>query len=312
LWPLQAAEIKSVAIANGYVARRLLARCADLFDVQRLGKNTATPISPPTPEAFLNQALEDRRQKALEQSQPKETEEIISHGLPSLLQLTGKKWQPQTQHVPSGVDLLFESAAGRMAVGLVNSKHGPSLVKKLDRLDKLAKDEPATQVVLMRDSRLPIGPGAVKTRERREELLNKGARWVEPSIEALAALDALRRLLSDAKSGELDNRGETVGLQTVQDWLAANLSAELKDLIEEILPPIPGDSPIPVNDWSLYEDIAELLQRHHLVSVADAAARLERQEKEIEECAQHHAHQLGVLGEPALVLFRLVGEGLAA
>lgn len=312
LWPLHAKEIKTVFTATGCTARRLLARCADLFEVQRRGTNAVVPVVPPASESFLDQALEERRQKALEQSEPAQTEQILAHGLPSLMQLTGKKWQPQTQNVPTGVDLLFESPAGRVAVGLVNSKHGPSLVKKLDRLDKLAKDEPATQVVLMRDSRLPIGPGAVKTRERREELLKKGARWVEPSIEALAALDALRRLLSDAKSGELDNRGETVGLQTVQEWLAANLSAELKDLIEEILPAIPGDKPIIVDDWSLYEDIAEFLQRHHLVSVADVAARLERQEKEIEECAQQHAHQLGVLGNPPQVLFRFVSEGLAA
>lgn len=312
LWPLQAAEIRTVFTATGCTARKLLARCADLFEVQRRGVNAIVPAVPAASESFLDDALEERRQKALQQSEPAQTEQIIAHGLPSLLQLSGRKWKVQTQNVPPGADLLFESPAGRVAVGLVNSKHGPSLVKKLERLEKLAKDGPATQVVLMRDSRLPIGPGAVKTRERRESVLKKGARWIEPSIEALAALDALRRLLSDAKSGELDNRGETVGLQTVQDWLAANLAPELKDLIEEILPAVPVTDPIPVNDWSLYEDIAELLQRHHLVSVADVAARLERQEKEIEECAQQHAHQLGVLGSPPQVLFRLVSEGLVA
>lgn len=308
LWPLRAEEVKTVAVAGGFTARRLLARCADLFEVQRRGDGTVRPIPARTREGFLNQALEDRRQKALEESKPDQTDQIIAHGLPSLLHLAGRGWRPQTQNVPGGVDLLFESPAGRVAVGMCNSRHANGLLAKLNRLHKLVAGEPATQVVLMRDSRLPIGPKAVRTREAREELLRKGARWVEPSLEALAALDALRRLLSDAKSGELDNHGETVGLQTVQDWLAANLASELKDLAAEVLPQVPGDSPIAVDDWSLYEDIAELLQWHHVVAVADVAAKLERDEDEVAECVQRHAHQIGVLGEPPVTLFRLVND----
>lgn len=312
LWPLQETEIKPVFTATGCTARRLIAHCADLFEVQRRGDGVvARPSPPPAAEVFLDQALGERRQKALETSEPAQTEQIITHGLPSLLHLTGKRWRQESQNIPAGVDLLFESPAGRVAVGVCNSKHGPSMVKKLDRLRKLTQDEPATRLVLLRDSRLPIGPTAIKTRALREQLLERGARWVEPSVEALAALDALRRLLSDAKSGELDNHGETVGLQTVQDWLVANLAAELKDLLEEILPEEPGAEPI-IIDLPLYEDIAELLQRHHVVSVADAATLLGREVKEIAECAQQHVDRIGVLGEPPSVLFHLVSDGLAA
>lgn len=177
LWPLQAAEIKTSAIAGSFTARRLLARCADLFEAWRRDTDAVAPLLPTAPEAFLSRALEERRQKALERNQPDQTEQIIAHGLSSLLRLTGRNWQPQTQNVPPGVDLLFQSPAGRVAVAVCNSKHGPSTVRKLERLEKLAKDEPATQVVLMRDSRLPFGRGAVKSRQRREALLTKGARW---------------------------------------------------------------------------------------------------------------------------------------
>ena len=84
------------------------------------------------------------------------------------------------------MDLLFESAEGDVAIGLCNNRPGPGLVKKLDQLSKLAEDAPATKLILLRDSRLPIGRTAAKTRELRERLLKKGARWVEPSAEALA------------------------------------------------------------------------------------------------------------------------------
>jgi len=306
LWPLREAEIKTVFTASGCTARRLIARCADLFEAQRGGESVATPAAPVV-EVFLNQALEERRRKALESSEPTQTSQIITHGLPSLLYLTGNRWRQQSQNVPVGVDLLLESPEGNVAIGVCNNRPGPGLVRKLDQLHRLAKDEPATKMILLRDSRLPIGATATKTRALREQLLQKGARWVEPSVEALAALDALRRLLSDAKSGELDNRGDTIELKTVQDWLTQNLAVELKDILNELLP---GEVAPPPEEF--YEEIAELLGRQHVVSVAHVAALLNKESDEVEACAQRHSERIGVLGEPPLVLFRLVGEGLAA
>jgi hypothetical protein len=199
------------------------------------------------------------------------------------------------------VDMFFESSEGDIAIGLCNNRPGPGLVKKFDQLRKLAEDAPATKLILLRDGRLPIGRTAAKTRELRDRLLKKGARWVEPSAEALATLDALRRLLSDAKSGELDNRGDTVELKTVQDWLAQHLAAELKDVFDELAP---ADVMPPPDE--LYEEIAELLGRQHMVSVADAAALLGREVKEVEDCAQRRSDRVGALGDPPAVLFRLV------
>src|SRR5262249_19582949 len=290
----------------GCIARRLIAHCAALFEARRGGGEVATPPAPAV-EVFLMAALEERGRKALECGEPSQTNQIVTHGLPALLLLTGNRWRQRNREVPAGVDLLFESAEGDVAIGLCNNRPGPGLVKKLDQLRKLAEDAPATRLILLRDSRLPIGRSAVKTRELRERLLKKGARWVEPSAEALATLDALRRLLSDAKSGELDNRGDTVELKTVQDWLAQHLAVELKDVLNEMAP----TDVIPPPE-ELYEEIADLLGRHHVVSVADAAALLGREVEEVEACAQSHSERVGALGDPPAVLFRLVTEGLAA
>jgi hypothetical protein len=300
LWPLREAEIKTVFIGASCIARRLITHCAALFEAQRGGAAVAIPETP-TVEVFLNQALEERRRKALESSEPSQTNQIITHGLPSLLWLTGANWRHRSQNVPDGVDMLFEVPTGGVAIAVCNNKPGPGLVKKLDQLRKLAEDEPATRLILLRDGRLPIGPTAIKTRETREQLLQKGARWVEPSAEALAALDALRRLLSDAKSGELHNRGDTVELKTVQDWLMQNLTVELNDILNEVLP---GDVIPPPEE--LYEEIAELLGRRHMLSVTDVAALLGREDDEVEACAQRNSERVGVLGDPPAVLFRLV------
>lgn len=306
LWPLREAEIKTAFIGARCTARRLIAHCAALFEAQRGVEIIAIPPAPAV-EDFLKAALEERRRKALESGEPSQTNQIITHGLPSLLSLTGNRWRQRNRNVPAGVDLMFESVEGDVAIGLCNNRPGPGLVKKLDQLRKLAEDEPATRLILLRDSRLPIGRSAAKTRELRERLLKKGARWVEPSAEALATLDALRRLLSDAKSGELDNHGDTVELKTVQDWLAQHLAVELKDVLNEMAP---ADVMPPPEE--LYEEIADLLGRHHVVSVADAAALLGREVEEVEACAQRHSERVGALGDPPAVLFRLVTEGPAA
>ena len=301
LWPLSETNIRADINGDDYVARRLIARCAALFEQRRDGSIVAMREAPAL-ENFLNQGLEERQSKALESSEPSQTNQIITHGLPALLTLTDSGWRQMNQNVPAGVDMLFESPTESVAIGLCNNRPGPGLIKKLNQLRDLAENSPATRLILMRDSRLPkIGTTAVKTRESREQLLRKGARWVEPNADALAALDALRRLLSDAKSGELELRGDTVEFESVQDWLRRNLTVELKDFLGDVLPgevmPAPED---------LYDEIDELLGRQHLVSVTDVAALLGKDSCEVEACAQRHSERIGVLGDPPSVLFRLV------
>jgi hypothetical protein len=303
LWPLRETDIKTVFIADRCTARRLIAHCATLFNARRGGEAVTVAPAPPV-EEFLKAALEERRGKALESDEPSQTNQIITHGLPALLSLSDDRWRQRSRNVPAGVDLLFETADGDVAVGLCNNRPGPGLVRKLDQLRKLAEESPTTKLILLRDSRLPIGKTATKTRELRERLLKKGARWIEPSPEALNTLDALRRLLSDAKSGELDNRGDTVELKTVQDWLAQHLAAELKGVFSEFAP----TDAMPPAPEELYEEIAELLSGHHMVSVVDAAAFLSREVKDVEACAQRNSERLGALGDPPSVLFRLVAD----
>jgi len=329
LWPLRESEINPVFTATGCTARRLLKHCDDLYEAHRHGKGAdIVPLEPAAPVGvFLGQALETRRRKAVQKSEPSRTEEVIKLGLPDVIYLAGTAWRQKEQGTSGEADLIFESGQGEVAVSICNSRHWPSVVKKLSRLNTQLGEGRIGKLVVMRDGRLPIGANAVKTRALREQLVGKGVRWIEPSVEALAALDAIRGLLADARSGDLANRGDTVELKTVHEWLAANLAPELKELIEDILPADPGSvsiagpnvvptavpiaMPIVVDDWALYEDIAELLQRHHVIAVGDLAATLEREESEVAECARQHAHQIGVLGEPPVTLFRLVNEVVA-
>ena len=62
---------------------------------------------------------------------------------------------------------------------------------------------PVARLIVVRDSRVPITPKATKTRQALDELQRAEVVVRHPSPEVLAALDALRSLLSDAKSGDL-------------------------------------------------------------------------------------------------------------
>lgn len=305
LWPLRADEIKTRFEYNRCLARTLIAHCAELFEAQRAdGVGHARAPALATTAQFLDRALEERREKALETSAPSQTDQIITHGLPSLAHLAHKDWRQEQQGLPEGVDLLFEGPGGKVAISVCNSKHWPSLVRKLERLNAHTEQKRLDQLILLRDSRLPISPTAIKTRTLRDQLLQKGARWIEPSVEALAVLDALRQLLSDAKAGELDNHGKTVSLQSVQDWLVSNLAPELEDLLNEILPSAQPSA----DGLALYKRLARLLLHYHVVSIVHAADLLEREVDEITGCAQLHPDSIGLLGEPPAVLFQVVSE----
>jgi hypothetical protein len=309
LWPLQKSEIMR-GFTPPFTARRLLSHCADLFEARRSGAELTPPVLPPPApmHQFLDQALEERRQKSLKDSEPSQTDDILKHGLPAMVYLAPEAWRQNSREASGEVDMQFEAPHRSVAVSVCNSRHWPSLVKKLARLNAQLDEGRLKELVLLRDGRTPIGANAVKTRSLRDELLRKGARWVEPSLEALAALDALRRLLADAQAGDLANHGDTVELQTVQDWLARNLAGELKDLLGEVFPTSTMTTPGMVD--SLYESVAEVLQRQHVVSVAHVAALLERECDEIEACVRNHSERLGVLGDPPAALFQLVMESV--
>jgi len=133
-------------------------------------------------------------------------------------------------------------------------------------------------------------------------------RWVTLTAEMVAMLDALRQLLSDAKSGDLAKDGEAIPAATVEQWLARNLSAvlpPLPKLLEEII----GESSVEP-DLILSERLVELLQTHHLLSVEDVAGLLQKDAALVAECALRYPDRFGLLNGPPGVLFQLTNEAI--
>ncbi len=132
--------------------------------------------------------------------------------------------------------LIFEGPQGRSGLSLCTQSNMRSLATQLKRLKQQMSLRRLDRLVLVRESRVPLSPTAKVARQTLEELEQQQAVIIFPAVEALAALDALRELLSDAKSGDLACQGQAVSPQSVEEWLSAHLSASvLRDFVDDVL-----------------------------------------------------------------------------
>jgi len=105
---------------------------------------------------------------------------------------------------------------------------------------------------------------------------------VRVEAEALAALDAMRQLLTAATSGDLSSNGETVEPKTVREWLASNLPSAVQQFADALL----GETALP-QDASA-DALLELVARRKVVSVDEAAQATSWPKEKIEGYARSH------------------------
>ena len=316
-WPLSETWIDEALGRNINTPRALLSHCADRFEQDcrpELHRHR------PTTEEFIAQEMEERLEESASQIEPGQTSGILAHGLPLLLRMIDSGWEQGATTPLKGIDLLLEGESRRILLSLCNHNNMTALASHLRRLrdqlgDQVLEESGRERRLLVRDVRLPIGAQARRTREYREELLSQGFRWIEVTPEMVAAIDALRRLLSEAKAGDLANCGESIPESAVGQWVAANLEIRLtplRDLLDEMIPTPPGfgrrkPTVEPIDhqpDFDLREDISELLSLHHILSVEYLAMRLELEESVVEDCVRRHPERFGLLTGPPVIIFQ--------
>ena len=302
LWPLDEGELKQAVGARGCTPRKILSICAEMFDA---AADNRVDIRPAV-EQFLARTWQERLEESSRSDTSGQVDHILTHGIPLLVHSSAQSWKLQGDRPSRDIDLMLEGPDGRLGISLSNHRDLRSLWPRLKRLPALIKDRRVEKLLLLRDVRLPIGKNAVRVNQVLDELCAQGAQFIRPSHEVLAALDALRRLLSDAKAGDLSNQGATVTPETVQEWLARNMPAVLQDLLEEIVayPGIGG----PIKGIDLFDRLQELLIEQPVISIQEAATKLETGAQEIELNARANCKSVGVLDGPPVVLFRLVAD----
>jgi hypothetical protein len=292
-YPFGERLVQQLASQSPCVPRRVLAAAARAFEEVQHGRS----LGPPTTSQFLGDELATRGKQRQGSLQPSDTTRIVFQGAPVIAALE----QATILDVdPESADLLIEGPR-RTALSLRNEADGRSLGPKLKKLLSHTPRKDGARTVIVRDPRLPIAKTALKVREHLAELERRGATLVEPSVEALAALDALASLLSDAKSGDLAHDGEPVTESAVLAWLRGlrgDLGAEpVSELVESLL----GDGPSQRQDD--VQDLVDLLAHEHVIEV-DLAARIvgASRERVLSMARRSAAHFLLLEGPPAVLL----------
>ena len=233
-WRLDPKELTRL-LEQPLTPRRLLGVCAERFETRH---GTAANLLMPPPGSSVDQFLKDRwaalRKERLAVNSPDRTEEILRHGLPMLLGFVAPEFKLVRDEQLSDVSVVVSNDTGKYGLSVCTQSNMTSLAARLKRLKTQWASGRLSRLVLIRDTRSPLSPGAKKAREVLDEL-ERYAPVLFPEPDVLAAIDALRALVSDAKSGDLAHGGWSIGLGTVNDWLSTNLPPELRTFVHQVL-----------------------------------------------------------------------------
>jgi hypothetical protein len=295
LWPMEANDLDTLLGSSpAQTARKIISSAASLFEKLQTGQAPQLRDE----REFLKKEFEQRRAEALAQGEA-ESVVTLAHGLPLLAQTLGGHWLKQTQP-DRDIDLLLSHGDKQVALSLCNQENMKSLAARLKRLEDWHSRHKEIKMVLIRDDRLPMSRTAVVTRSRLESLSAKGVSLCRPDVEILAALQALRSLLSDARSGDLHDGGETIAPKTVEEWLSRNPDSGLIAFFGEVI----GASETPEeSDPDLMNSILDVLKKRKVVELEKLAEELRQDPRLIEDIVKRHPGRIGWLQGPPAVLF---------
>jgi hypothetical protein len=264
----------------------------------------ALPAADDTVETFFQEKWTADFEKKRAESTPERTEEIVRHGLPMLVKLVTPHVELISDEMLPDVSLVFKTDAGRTGVGLCTQANMTSLAARLKRLKAQQATGRLQRLVVVRDSRVPVSSGAKKAQQLLIELEEQKAVVLHPTVEALAALDALRDLLSDAKSGDLSWHGGTIAPQSLEEWLVANLADGLREFVDDVFGHSGNSSEKAASDTRDVEALNTLLSTRPLLPLDEAVDLLQRPVAVVTAIAERHPDRFRLLSGPPAMLYR--------
>jgi AAA ATPase domain len=289
-WPIDIARLDPlVKSREGVSARKTIFECEQMFRAAQ-----ELPMETELLEERIAARFEEYGREAAAQLGADWSSPVLSDALPRLLYLRGAK--TDRTGLPKWIDHVCAAPGGRETAVVLANDAPRSLWRKLDKVC-LGWDPAERGLVLMRDAANPIRPSARGSIDRMRELERRGARIVTPSREALIALDAARRLLADAESGDLTYRGDKVPVTAVEEWIRSHLPEPVVQLLDEITGREPREAPAGPR-----LALASFLAERKIAALAEAAEQLECTTEEVENCARQNPDQFGLLAgaQPAV------------
>jgi len=233
LFPIGTAYLNQLFQTSTRTPRKIIAKCSERFEELKTG--TGIEVGPP--EAVLESEYIERRRAALEQP-PEDSTRTLTHGLP-IAWFTFEKCKEFASLAAleaSAADVVLRGPRGDFDVAICNERNMNSLAARFKKLlrGRSGPDVAGSVPIVLRHAALEISSGARKTREYLDELKRLGCRFIQPDAEALAALEALRSMISDARSGDLSARGETLEPTEVAHWLYIRTTPVLLPLLTQV------------------------------------------------------------------------------
>ena len=285
--PLRAEEIDAIFKANhgACPARKLIHEARKMF-----AKWSGAKAAPAEAETeFVRKRFEQFWEASLAHADGTHTGEILLAILSQASGLAGHKIQPGTH---KELPFMLNTPQGPVFVAFAGETNMNSLGARLKRILEAAGE--GKRVAVIRDPRLTVSQKAKVVNDRLAKMDAAGIRFVRPHAEAVAAMDAMRRLLAEATSGDLTHQGETVRPESVREWLAANLPDALRGLVDDVA----GGSAAPVRT----DAALELLAAERVIEVTEMSRRLGWTVEQVEQYARTNPEQAGILaGQPAIV-----------
>jgi hypothetical protein len=253
------------------------------------------PIEVSMPD-FLHTEFERHWANAEVRNQLESADVVLAHGLPVVLEMLGKKATSTSSGLTVG--------EGKSCIEVVfaNQSSMQGLAAAMRHL--LNRRTPDASLRLIRDQRLPISATATATQERLKKIEESGGRFVRVEAAALAALDAMRKLLTEATSGDLSANGKAIEAKTVREWLRQNLPQEVQQLAAALL----GEESTEVEDPSA-DALLEVLAKRKVLPAGEAAQVVGWSTDEIETFARNHPLQVRWFGGTSPVVCQAFGSG---
>jgi GTPase SAR1 family protein len=236
-WPLDAALLQPLFAETGLCLPRTLIRaCERQFAELLIDEGLLPP--PKSLEALLRDEYASNLLEARRTVARQCIAKTLSDCLPWLLQNSRLIPLGQDEERSRYAHQAWRGAGGDMALAFCDGG-GIALTNQLKRIDSHWTPQ-TIKLTILRDAGIMPGEKAALLLER---LKQRGAREVHPLPEALAALQAIRNLISTARSGELFLGDQKVDELAVTDWALANLPLQVTELHSDLLIRLPEVQP---------------------------------------------------------------------
>jgi len=301
VWPLVAAGLQRFLGEDDRTPRRLIALCREAFP--HAGGRSADI------DTVLTELFETRRLDAV--AHLADPTAAFVHGL-ALVMAVRKGIPVTTPANRPDVDLVLALPERQVAVSVCNHE-GSGLTAQLRRITQqpLGVHE---ERVIVRDRRRPIPHTSHRAWAYWQQLATDPERTAGgiprfrtlcPTPETLAALEAVRSVMADARAGELECGGRAISPHAVEEWLQRGLrDADLDRLVIEIEhgPPRKAIASRAIRT-PLQDAALELLQRRHVMRFADVVAATGATPEALGRLVTSGEPLFGVLGDPPVVVF---------